>query len=494
MTASRICSSPYWGRNHAVSQHRRRRFEDVTGRAGLLQDRARYNTGCAFLDYDNDGHLDLFVANYVEFDLATTPKPGGNPYCWYRGIPVNCGPRGLPFDRNILYHNNGDGTFTDVSERRASRSRPRATRSGSADGRFQSRRPDRISTLPATRRRRCCTSTRATARLPKKALLRGVALDENGKALSGMGVAAADYDGDGWLDIFRTNFSDERETLYRNRGDGEFEDATLAAGTGVTTPASSGGAAGFSISTMTVGRICCWSTATLSRRWTAWVSTSTTRTARFFTVMPGTARSRIFPIDPAPGILERHSARGAAFGDYDNDGSVEVLINNQNEPPSLLKLAQAPPGNWIILKLDGHAIQSERHWSPCSAYPRLGGSSSTRSAAVAAIFRRAIFACTSAWAPRLRSTAWKSIGPPEDTRSSAICPSTRCTRSGKLFCPRPTPSGDAVRQQVLPGNDLLTLGSLPGVVPPAWNALARSNGFRAGRPNYADPMPPLGCE
>jgi len=93
-----------------------RRFENVTVKAGLKQDRARYNTGCAFLDYTNDGRLDIFVANYVKFDFATTPKPGENPYCWYRDLAVNCGPRGLPFDRNILYHNNGDGTFTDVSD------------------------------------------------------------------------------------------------------------------------------------------------------------------------------------------------------------------------------------------------------------------------------------------------------------------------------------------------------------------------------------------
>ncbi len=106
----------YWGQNHLYRNAGGVRFEDVTERAGLKQDRVRYNTGCAFLDYDNDGHADLFVANYLKFDPATTPKPGENPYCWYRGIPVSCGPRGLPFDRNILYRNRGDGTFTDVSE------------------------------------------------------------------------------------------------------------------------------------------------------------------------------------------------------------------------------------------------------------------------------------------------------------------------------------------------------------------------------------------
>ena len=88
----------------------------MTQKAHLTQDRVRYNTGCAFIDIDNDGKLDLFVSNYLKFDPATTPQPGANPYCFYRGIAVNCGPRGLPFDHNILYKNNGDGTFSDISE------------------------------------------------------------------------------------------------------------------------------------------------------------------------------------------------------------------------------------------------------------------------------------------------------------------------------------------------------------------------------------------
>ncbi len=107
----------YWGQNRLYRNIGGKRFEDVTAAVHLTQDRTRYNTGCAFIDYDNDGRLDLFVANYLKFDPATTPKPGENPYYWYRGIPVNCGPRGLPFDRNILYHSIADGTFSDVSEK-----------------------------------------------------------------------------------------------------------------------------------------------------------------------------------------------------------------------------------------------------------------------------------------------------------------------------------------------------------------------------------------
>ena len=111
------CSSLTGARTASIATCGGKRFEDVTAKAHLTQDRTRYNTGCAFLDYDRDGRLDLFVANYLKFDFATTPKPGANPYCFYRDMPVNCGPRGLPFDTNMLYHNKGDGTFEDVSGR-----------------------------------------------------------------------------------------------------------------------------------------------------------------------------------------------------------------------------------------------------------------------------------------------------------------------------------------------------------------------------------------
>ncbi len=151
----------YWGANVLYRNRGGHGFEDVTAKAGLKQDRVRYNTGCAFLDYDNDGHLDLFVANYLKFDFASTPKPGENSYCWYRDLPVACGPRGLPFDRNILYHNNGDGTFTDVSEASGIAKPVAQLRAQRADRRLQPRRfhrylrglrPDAVHSLHQPRR------------------------------------------------------------------------------------------------------------------------------------------------------------------------------------------------------------------------------------------------------------------------------------------------------------------------------------------------------
>jgi hypothetical protein len=341
----------YWGQNHLYRNVGGRRFEDVTERAGLKQDRVRYNTGCAFLDYDNDGHADLFVANYLKFDPKTTPKPGENSYCWYRDLPVNCGPRGLPFDRNILYHNNRDGTFTDVSQASGIAEPDQNYSLGVLTGDFNN---DGLVDIYVA-----CDQTpsllyinQGNGKFTEEALLRGVAFDDNGKAMSGMGVTSADYDGNGWLDIFRSNFSDERETLYRNRGGGEFDDATVAAGMARNT------------------RFVGWGCGFFDFDNDGWKDLLLVNGH----VFPEVERLRIdihykdrailyrnrgdgqfsdISESAGPGVLERHSARGAAFGDYDNDGLIEALINNQNEPPSLLKQESHPANHWIMLKLTG---------------------------------------------------------------------------------------------------------------------------------------------
>lgn len=340
-----------WGSNTLYRNVDGRRFEDVTAKAKLTQDRTRYSTGCAFLDYDNDGYLDIFVATYVKFDFATTPQPGENPYCWYRNLPVNCGPRGLPFDRNILYHNNGDGTFTDVSDRSGISKPSQNYGLGALTGDFNQ--DGRIDIYVA------CDQTpsilymnNGDGTFTEEALLRGVALDDNGKALSGMGVASADYDGDGRPDIFRSNFSDERETLYRNRGKGDFDDVTVSAGLAHNT------------------RFVGWGCGFFDFDNDGWQDLLLVNGHVFPEVdrlkldihykdrailyrNEGAGKFSDISESAGPGILERHSARGAAFGDIDNDGAVEILINNQNEPPTLLKQTRKPPGNWIILKLSG---------------------------------------------------------------------------------------------------------------------------------------------
>jgi enediyne biosynthesis protein E4 len=341
----------YWGQNHLYRNVRGKRFEDVTAAAHLKQDRVRYNTGCAFVDIDNDGHLDLFVSNYLKFDPATTPKPGANPYCFYRGIAVNCGPRGLPFDRNILYRNNGDGTFSDISEQSGIAAAEGHYSLSVLTGDFnEDGLPDMYVACDQTPS--LLYINKGHGRFEEEGVIRGVAFDQNGKAMSGMGVDAADYAGDGHMSIFRTNFSDEFETLYRNRGNGSFDDVTLEAGLGQNT------------------RYVGWGTGFFDFNNDGWKDLLLVNGHVFPEVESlhidihykdwailyenlGNGRFRDISQSAGPALLEKHSSRGAAFGDFDNDGAIEIAINNQNEAPSLLKQATNPPGHWIILKLAG---------------------------------------------------------------------------------------------------------------------------------------------
>jgi hypothetical protein len=311
----------------------------------------RYNTGCAFLDYDRDGRLDLFIANYLRFDIGTVPLPGANPYCFYKNVPVNCGPRGLEFDRNQLFHNDGDGKFSDASETTGI-ARPNRSYSLSVlTGDFNNDGwPDIF--VAADQTPSLLYINDGKGHFEEEALLRGTALDESGKALSGMGATAADYDGDGWLDIFRTNFSDEYETLYRNRGNGDFDDATQKAG--------------LSINTQYVG----WGCGFFDFDNDGWKDLLLVNGHVFPEVdqLEGPVRFRERSIlyrnlgngrfadiskDAGSAIMETNIARGAAFGDIDNDGTIEVLINRQNATPLLLRTKVKPPGHWLILKLEG---------------------------------------------------------------------------------------------------------------------------------------------
>lgn len=339
----------YWGQNALYRNVGGKRFEDVTQKLHLTQDRVRYNTGCAFIDYDNDGKLDLFVANYLKFDFNTTPRPGANPYCFYRGIAVNCGPRGLPFDRNILYHNEG-GTFRDVSDE-SGVSKPEGNYSlGVLTGDFNG---DGLTDIYVA-----CDQTpsilyinQGNGKFVDEALFRGTALDENGKAMSGMGVTAGDYLREGALSIFRTNFSDELETLYHNQGNGEFQDVSIDAGLGRNTRFVGWGCGFFDFDNDG------WPDLLLVNGH-AFPEVDRLKIDIHYrerAILYRNDRGKFIDLSESggPGILEKHSSRGLAFADYDNDGFVEAVINNQNEPPSLLRQTGKSANHWIELKLEG---------------------------------------------------------------------------------------------------------------------------------------------
>lgn len=337
----------YWGRNRLYRNDAGTRFAEVA-----VPDSASYSTGCAFFDADNDGDLDLFVANYLRFDFATTPQPGANPYCFYRNLPVACGPRGLPFARNEMLRNEGGGRFRDVSEASGVAGPSQHYALGVVSGDFND---DGWTDLyvACDRTASILYINRGDGSFRDEALLRGAAFDEHGKALSGMGVAAADFDADGDSDLFRTNFSDERSTLYENRGAGDFDDATIPFGLGANT------------------RFVGWGCAFLDADNDGWrdlllvnghvfpevsqLADSDLRyleRAVFYRNLAG-KRFEDVSLEAGSGILEPRAARGLAVADLDNDGRLEALINSQNQRPALLAQTAPAVGHWILLHLEG---------------------------------------------------------------------------------------------------------------------------------------------
>ena len=221
----------YFGKNVLYHNNGNGTFTDVTEKAGVGGNGKRWNTGCAFVDYDRDGKLDLFVANYIDMDLATAPVPESGP-CLYKGVMVACGPPGLIGGKNILFHNNGDGTFSDVSDTSGILSRQRHLRPRRPHRRFRQRRLARHLRGKRFHRQRALSETSKNGKFTDIAMEAGCALSADGKPQAGMGVSAGDYDLDGYLDIVKTNFAGDTPSLYHNVGGANFEDTTFTAGLG----------------------------------------------------------------------------------------------------------------------------------------------------------------------------------------------------------------------------------------------------------------------
>jgi hypothetical protein len=341
----------YWGQNVLYRNNGNGTFTDVTKEAGLLAPGVRWGSGCTFLDYDRDGHLDLFVSNYLKFDLKTVPLAGQLASCNWKGIPVNCGPRGLPPETHLLYHNNGDGTFKDVSvpsgiaAAKGSYGLTAVAADFDNDGW-----PDIYVACDSTPSLLFRNNHNGT--FTEEGLERGAALNEDGLEQAGMGLGVGDYACEGYLDVFKTHFTEDTPALYHNDGKGNFTDVTLRAGLGVETRFISWGAGIVDLDNDGLPDLF-WATGSVYPEVEKKYPEFPHRTPRVIFRNLGGGKFEELIGEGGPGIEEAHSSRGVAFGDFDNDGDIDIVIMNQNEPPSLLRNDVSGNYHWLKVKLVG---------------------------------------------------------------------------------------------------------------------------------------------
>ena len=340
----------YYGKNR-LYHNRNGVFEEVAQKAGVAGSGKFWGTGCAFLDYDRDGYLDLVVANYLDFDQATAAKPGERSSCVWKGVPVMCGPRGLRGAKNILYRNRGDGTFEDVTVKaHIDRTEGHyglgvATVDFDDDGW-----PDiyiACDSAPSILYRNNHDGT-----FTDVAVSAGVAFNEDGREQAGMGITIADFNGDGRLDLFKTNFSDDTPTLYRNDGGGVFTDVTFAAGLGEHTQYLGWGTMFFDFDNDG------WPDLILANGHVypeveKFHLGGEFKEPRILYHNNGDGTFAEVSARAGPGITDTSSARGLAVGDLWNDGRLSVVINNMNAEPSLLVNSVRSPNHWIVFKTLG---------------------------------------------------------------------------------------------------------------------------------------------
>ena len=341
----------FWGHNILFHNNGNGTFTDVTRKAGIYQEKVRWGAGCSFLDYDRDGHLDLFVCNYVELDPSDVSPVTDTHFCQWRGVPVLCGPRGLPGGSNILYRNNGDGTFSDVSEKAGIlKPGPRYSITSVSYDFDNDGWPDiyvAVDSEPSILFKNNHDGT-----FTDIAVASGCAYSDAGHEQAGMGVAVADYDCDGWFDIFKTNFADDTCNLYHNNGDGTFTDVAISAGVGVNTSYVAWGC-GFLDYDNDGWQDIMQINGHVYPEIDSYHFGQSYKNPRLVYKNTGDGNFKDVSPEMGPGITERFSSRGAAFGDYDNDGDIDALILNMNDLPSLLRNDGGNQQNWIKLKLIG---------------------------------------------------------------------------------------------------------------------------------------------
>lgn len=339
-----------WGQNHLYRNRGDGTFDDVTARAGLVNARPRWGSGCAFLDYDRDGRLDLFAANYIDFDLASAPVPESG-LCRYKGVPVACGPPGLPGAKNVLYRNKGDGTFEDVSIKSGVTAAAGtyglgvSTLDFDADGwtDVYVANDSNPSALYRNNRDGTFTDIAVTA---------GCAYSQDGKPQAGMGVAVGDYDRNGTMDIFKTNFAGDTSTLYSNTGSGFCDDRTFPSGIGRNT------------------RWLGWGVGFADFDLDGWLDLflvnghvypeveqlkSEAGYRQRKVVYRSVGGGRFEDVSEALGapVTTPKAGRGAAFADLDNDGDIDIVVNNVHDRADVFRSTPPAGRNWILVRLVG---------------------------------------------------------------------------------------------------------------------------------------------
>jgi len=341
----------YWGQNVLYRNNGDGTFTDVTREAGLFEAQRQWGSGCTFLDYDRDGHLDLFVARYLDFDLDRVPKPGRNTNCNWKGVPVNCGPRGLPPGSHSLYRNDGKGRFIDVTERaglsesKGSYEMTAVAADFNGDGW-----PDIYVACDSTPSFLFINQGDGTFR--EEGLERGCALNEDGMEQAGMGLGIGDYNLDGHLDIFKTHFTEDTHILYRNNGTGYFEDTTIGSGLGVETRFIGWGAGMFDLDNDGLPDLF-FVSGSVYPEVEKTLAHYPYRTPRVVFRNLGGGKFEELIDEAGAGVSAVHSSRGCAFGDFDNDGDIDVLVMNMNEPPSLLRNDLSGNRHWLKVQLIG---------------------------------------------------------------------------------------------------------------------------------------------
>jgi hypothetical protein len=340
----------YFGKNVLYRNNGNGTFTDVSGKAGVATSGGRWNTGCAFVDYDRDGKLDLFVANYIDMDLATAPVPESGP-CLYKGVMVACGPPGLKGGKNILFHNNGDGTFTDVSESAGILATTSTFGLGvlvadlDNDGWPDIYVADDSSTSALYQNKK-------NGKFADVAVEAGCALSADGKTQAGMGISAADYDLDGNLDLVKTNFAGDTPSLYHNVGGATFEDATFTAGLGKYTQFLGWGCGFFDFDNDGWPDI-------LICNGHVYPEVEQLKTEAGYAqrkLLYRNLRNGQFEdvsLQAGPGISDPVAGRGCAFGDFDNDGDLDIVVNVVNDFPQLIRCDSQTGNNWIKIRTIG---------------------------------------------------------------------------------------------------------------------------------------------